>query len=545
MGAREGACVKVTERVDNSRRWLIIQLARFGDLMQSAPVLEAAAGMNTPPRIDLLVDHGLTGLAQKLDGVDQVLTSNRHEWLKDFNDPEKSLIDLRKTIGTLADDLNLNRYERVINLTHTTDSAYLASMIEADHQRGLVGKRSGFYAADSWERFFQAILPRRNLNPFNLVDIHMGTAGVPQPYKNGSILFNRPSDNQSHPLIALQLGANSPLRRPPIEIISAIIKLINKRIDARFILVGYKDERSLAEKLIGITPVSLTNLVGKTSLVELRSRLDECSVLVSGDTGTLHLAAVIGLPTVSMFFGMAQPRHTGPYGKGHYIVTPKRECYPCDEHCQCSHLSCHRDIPPEAIASLVLKILYEDDLAVPIGSTYRVQVTDFDDDGYFALRSPVVDSELVESNAMRQLWKSELNGIANTKPELSSTFLLNPDERNRLEQLYRWSNDSKSAVSSALNRTNNVKQAREYLVEFASTEARILQLVQGVDPAGMLAHMYRMEKDAPASGEYNDAMLIENALNALMRRCGYLLRCGNPTVRFVQTVVPVMHGVLS
>jgi heptosyltransferase I len=70
------------------------------------------------------------------------------------------------------------------------------------------------------------------------------------------------------------------------------------------------------------------NLAGKTNLLELVELLRRCAVLVTGDSGPMHLAAAVGTPVVAIF-GSTDPVLTGPYGSGHVVLRADLPCSPC------------------------------------------------------------------------------------------------------------------------------------------------------------------------------------------------------------------------
>ena len=79
------------------------------------------------------------------------------------------------------------------------------------------------------------------------------------------------------------------------------------------------------EKALGTQCV---NRIGQTTLDELIAELGECVLLLTNDTGTMHLASLIGVPVVAIF-GSTEPRLTGPLGKGHHVIRHQVECSPC------------------------------------------------------------------------------------------------------------------------------------------------------------------------------------------------------------------------
>ena len=70
------------------------------------------------------------------------------------------------------------------------------------------------------------------------------------------------------------------------------------------------------------------NLSGQTSLLELASLLQQCPLLVTNDTGTMHVAAAVGTRVVALF-GPTDPRTTAPLGKGHVVIRKRVSCSPC------------------------------------------------------------------------------------------------------------------------------------------------------------------------------------------------------------------------
>lgn len=88
---------------------------------------------------------------------------------------------------------------------------------------------------------------------------------------------------------------------------------------------GDAETGALIETAIG--PACI-NRIGKTTLPELITELGQCAVLLTNDTGTMHLATILGVPVVAVF-GSTEPRLTGPLGTGHHIIRHQVECSPC------------------------------------------------------------------------------------------------------------------------------------------------------------------------------------------------------------------------
>jgi ADP-heptose:LPS heptosyltransferase len=83
--------------------------------------------------------------------------------------------------------------------------------------------------------------------------------------------------------------------------------------------MGSKDDIAVCDAIAAALPRPVANLCGKTSMVELGGWLKAMDLLVTVDSGPMHMAAAIGVPVVAVF-GPTFPGRTGPYGPRHRVV---------------------------------------------------------------------------------------------------------------------------------------------------------------------------------------------------------------------------------
>jgi heptosyltransferase II len=105
-------------------------------------------------------------------------------------------------------------------------------------------------------------------------------------------------------------------------------RILAEKHQLNWLIFGTAKERELAEAVATQIGSTATNLAGKTSLAELIRELQRCQILLTNDTGTMHLAAHLGVPTVAIF-GSTEPALTGPMGEGHLVIRHQVECSPC------------------------------------------------------------------------------------------------------------------------------------------------------------------------------------------------------------------------
>jgi len=117
--------------------------------------------------------------------------------------------------------------------------------------------------------------------------------------------------------IGFQIGASEMKRCWPLERFVELAQLlVNANPRCQIIVLGGKKEALLESQFLALVPPeirqNIVSMVGKTNLLGLLTVIDSLDVLVTGDTGPLHLAIAIKTPTVSLYAD-AEPQHTGPW----------------------------------------------------------------------------------------------------------------------------------------------------------------------------------------------------------------------------------------
>ena len=131
--------------------------------------------------------------------------------------------------------------------------------------------------------------------------------------------------------IAVCPGAEyGPAKRWPAEKFAEVIQSVDGKPACRWQLVGTAKDRPVAAEIAALceNPANVENLCGETTLAQLIAILRGSDALLTNDTGTMHLAALLGVRTVAIF-GSTEPALTGPLGSGHTVVRQRAECSPC------------------------------------------------------------------------------------------------------------------------------------------------------------------------------------------------------------------------
>ncbi len=142
---------------------------------------------------------------------------------------------------------------------------------------------------------------------------------TPEELKKTETLLKENHLNQNR-LIAMNPGANwTPKRWPPAYFRQLADRLI-KRFGIQVVLTGSSEDRSVADEILNHSaPSSIVSLCGKTTVRELGALFSQCQLVISNDTGPLHIAAGVGTNVLGIF-GPTASRETAPLGRGKNVI---------------------------------------------------------------------------------------------------------------------------------------------------------------------------------------------------------------------------------
>jgi len=131
---------------------------------------------------------------------------------------------------------------------------------------------------------------------------------------------------------------------------------ISAQSNARWILFGTGKDKAIGDTISSVLGENCVNRIGQTTLDELIAELRDCRALLTNDTGTMHLAALLGVPVVAVF-GSTEPALTGPLGSSHTIVRHHVECSPCFLRDCPIDFRCMKEIAVPEVVKAVMSIL--------------------------------------------------------------------------------------------------------------------------------------------------------------------------------------------
>ncbi|MBI1977296.1 MAG: glycosyltransferase family 9 protein, partial [Candidatus Omnitrophica bacterium] len=125
---------------------------------------------------------------------------------------------------------------------------------------------------------------------------------------------------ESTRLVAINPGANWPPKRWPAEYFCELAERLIERYGIQVVLTGSHDDEPVAQLILDSHANSnILSLCGQTTVRQLGALFSMCRLVISNDTGPLHIAAGVGTNVIGLF-GPTQPLETGPLGRGKNIM---------------------------------------------------------------------------------------------------------------------------------------------------------------------------------------------------------------------------------
>ncbi|WP_051444919.1 glycosyltransferase family 9 protein [Desulfocurvus vexinensis] len=247
--------------------------------------------------------------------------------------------------------LRAHRYHLVINLSHDPRAAELAGAVDAEEVYGPVRTPGGAaYVRGDWQLYRTSLVRANRHNRFHWADLNaldviplaeIAATGYSPPRTITAVARRK---------IGLFLGASQPEKRPEPAFWAALARELLAR-GLRPVLLGGPGEAAMGRAVAGEVPERVLNLCGTTSLSELVMIGQTLGLMVTPDTGPMHLAAWTGLPVLNLSMGNVNCWETGPYQPRHHVLRARMSCRGCWE-CSRPGVPCRERFLPRQVAFL-------------------------------------------------------------------------------------------------------------------------------------------------------------------------------------------------
>lgn len=337
---------------------LIIKLSSIGDVVHSLPTLSALRGLYPEAHIAWLVEEEAYDILQGHPYIDRVILSKKNTWLKNLHHPSQISATLRE-VYDFVKEIRDHKYDLVIDLQGLLKSGILVFFSRGIRRVGYDGTRELSYL------FLNERIKANNPDEHAVIrylnvasylgancthpDFQIPISEREKEYIDGVI------NHSERPIIAISPMARWKTKQWPHDRFAKLADKISQELDAKVVFTGGKGDRDDVQQIIALMKTEAINLAGKTTLKDLAYLFKRANLVVSTDSGPMHIAAAVGSEVIALF-GPTSPSRTGPFEEGHIIIRKDLPCSPCFKK-RCQTLECMAGITVDDVFSKVSALL--------------------------------------------------------------------------------------------------------------------------------------------------------------------------------------------
>lgn len=281
---------------------LIVRNDRFGEFLLNIPAIRAVKETFVEANIILAVDPRVKELAEKVPCVDEILTwrSGRHSLSEIF---KFANLLKNKNIGTVI----------IMNPSKDTNIAVCMAGIPV---------RVGY--SHKWDFLLtKKIEDLKHLSQKHEVEYNLDLVKIiGAETKDKTLVLKIDNVISKENVIVIHPWTSDPVKQWPEERFCALALKIIKETGSDVLIVGGPEELQKGKMFDGLDK-RIKNLTGKTTLVELASILKKSKLLISGDSGPVHMACAVGTPVIALFrndMPGKEPKRWGPWSGGSVVI---------------------------------------------------------------------------------------------------------------------------------------------------------------------------------------------------------------------------------
>ena len=319
---------------------LIIKLSAIGDVIHTLPSLRALRESFPDARISWVVETAASDLLIGNPDLDRIIISHRKKWaanLRNFRDVKNTFSE----VASFLRDLRDRKFDIIIDFHGLFKSAVLAFLARGKRKIGYdsmqelsgifynekIPEDMGKHAVDRYLDFPRYLGFKGDKAEFKIYPGAENERQVEELLRSHKI---EPGD----PVIAVSPQALWDTKLWNNQKFAALCDRISDELGMKIVFTGSGAEEMIAD-ITAKMKTAAVNLEGRTTLRGLAALFKRVSLLVTTDSGPMHLAAAMGTPVVAIF-GPTSPARTGPYGGNHNVIQKiDMKCVPCFlKHCE-------------------------------------------------------------------------------------------------------------------------------------------------------------------------------------------------------------------
>jgi len=351
------------EAWDRAENVLCVRLDAIGDVLMTTPAIRALGEENPARRITLLTSSAGAEVARLVPEIESVIVYDA-PWMKVTGPRRDSGVEY-----ALLERLYQQRFDAAVIFTVYSQSPLPGAMLchMADIPLRLAHCHENPYqlltdwVPDPEPTEFIRHEVQRQLDLVSMVDCYTSNPRLSLRSSQAAIrrveqLLGSMGVSENTPWLVMHTGATAPSRRYPMEGFAQAARQLVEELGLQVVFTGVESERLQIDRLRETMGVPSLSLVGQLNLDEMAALLARSPLLISNNSGPVHMAAAVGTPVVDLY-ALTNPQHT-PWQVPHRVLSHDVPCKYCYKSiCPEGHHHCLRLITPEQIVEAACELL--------------------------------------------------------------------------------------------------------------------------------------------------------------------------------------------
>lgn len=341
--------------LENVQNILVRGTNWIGDVVMTFPALHSIRKTFPQAHIAVLVKPWVSDLFQVCPDIDEIIlyeSPGRHEGLSG--------------LWSLSGELRKRKFDCAILLQNAIEAALIARLAGIPIRLGYNSDGRGWLLTHSIQRtkavrkihqtfYYLEMLKALGLQPVeNKIQLELGA----EIKVLSEQIFRKSGLSRNDLIIGMAPGAAyGPAKRWPAERFAEVALKLIRTHSAKIILLGSEGDRDITDAIARSSDAkTIINLAGQTSLREAMSVISECAIFISNDSGLMHIAGALNIPTIAIF-GSTNPVTTSPVGDHCMVIRKDLSCSPCLKKECASDFKCMTSISAEEVFDAARKMI--------------------------------------------------------------------------------------------------------------------------------------------------------------------------------------------
>ncbi len=342
---------------------LIVKMSAIGDVIHTLPALNAIRSNYPHAKITWLVEEAAADIIYGHKALDRVILSKRKKWIKElFSSKYRHAL---KKIRNFIKELRDTEYDMIIDFHGLLKSGAMVMLARGKRK---IGFDKGMDHAEYSHLFYnERIAPvsmevhalKRGLMLLEAIGIkadkvEYGLSVSENDRLEIDRLFDKKRIDPKKRIICINPQATWETKLWSKKKFAVLSDKIIKDFNAQIIFTGGDSDRDAVSEIISMMHGKCINFTGLTTLKSLAALYEKADILVTTDTGPMHLGAAKGVRVIAIF-GSTAPWRTGPFGEQHGIIRSEITCSPCFKK-ECKTKECMEKITVDHVFEAVEKL---------------------------------------------------------------------------------------------------------------------------------------------------------------------------------------------